>query len=313
MFVNKFRFANDNLIGDSGLTINVPIVNHVEMSGQQQVVDRDFVDVEVNNAINPIFDYEKVKLLPMRCNNIVNNMCVSKTLIDTVLYKVNVLNKPVGSTPTFNTSTKWGTIDEPSNPDRFNDDDLRFKKFAFTKSFLRLDFYDTDIVSNQKLISFITLYPKISYDDVKFTNQAPKANNYALEFKLGNPLIYRKKNGEGFSLYHFKDELLPTMPLELYMRATFNNAKSGKSIGLMSSNQTNLSIDNLIKTTAEKHKTNTSIKNNLFTRYVLRREEDGYFYEIDTNYSTNAKFDPASSSGFDGNKYTVNLYEITAT
>ena len=190
----------------------------------------------------------------------------------------------------------WGEIG-------FTDDDLKIRKNNFIKSFLRLDFYDSDIVSNQNLISFITLFPKFKYP-LGVGEEFPKANEYSLTFSLVNPMYNNKYTSEGFSLYHFKDEILPhpLPPKYLYMRATFNNAKTGKANGLMSSVNYNLSIDNLIKSTAD----DSSEKNNLFTRYKLIRTNEGYFYEIDTEYSDNVSYNSSIPS------YTITLHEISS-
>ena len=80
------------------------------------------------------------------------------------------------------------------------------------------------------------------------TGSIPQAVNYSVSFKLGNSLfndpslfVDNTNGSEGFSLYHFKDEVLPTPlpPKNLYMKATFNNAKNGTSTGLMSSDDYN--------------------------------------------------------------------------
>tara|TARA_Y100000592_G_scaffold99744_1_gene176987 strand:- start:18 stop:860 length:843 start_codon:yes stop_codon:yes gene_type:complete len=279
MFVKKYKLLN-NLTGNTAYNINVPVGNNSGLVGQQEVIERDFVNIEVDKAVNIIFDYEKVKVLP------ISN---SDTIVNNITYKVNLLNSTATA---FNTGLKWADIG-------FNDDDLRFKKNSFIKSFLRLDFYDSDIVSNQNLISFITLFPKFSHNDM-IDGTIPSANSYQVNFVLGNPLVDRKKNGEGFSLYHFKDEILPDPlpPKNLYMRATFNNAKEGTSTGLMSSNSLTLNIDDLISSTE-----GTTVENNLYTKYVLFRDETGYFYKIDTNYSGNVN----ESGG-----YNINLYQINA-
>jgi len=293
MFVNKYRL-NNNLSGDTSWNINIPIGDNIGMLGQWETINKDFIDIEVDKAVNIIYDYEKVKLLPK----------VNNDLVELITYKINLLT----SSGTYNTSVNWSDIG-------FIDDDLRFKKNSFTKSFLRLDFYDSDIATDQNLISFITLYPKFSYGDVYLSptkGKIPSASNYSLSFVLGNPLINSNLNGEGFSLYHFKDEIIPdillspqVLPKYLYMRATFNNAKTGKSIGLMASSNPNLSIDELIETTKDKFISTPSKKNNLYTRYILKREASGYYYEIDTDYSDgNVVYVPSTK------RYVVNLNEI---
>ena len=289
MLVNKYEIKNTELSGTTGYSINLPMSQNSGLVGQQEIVDTKFVQTEVDKAVNIIFDYEKVKLLPKE-NFIVSN----------ITYNVNFLNPVTTSSPTlsYNTSLKWGDIE-------LTDEDLKLRKNSFTKSFLRLDFYDSDIVTNQNLISFITLFPKFSYLDVS-GGSIPLASNYRVSFELGNTLVNRKENGEGFALYHFKDEIIPTVPKYLYMRATFNNAKNGKSTGLMSSSNTNLTIDQLIKTTKDEHAVNPSVKNNLYTRYILTREVDGYFYKIDTSYSTNVNYNSTP------NNYIIDLYQINA-
>ena len=95
------------------------------------------------------------------------------------------------------------------------------------------------------------------------------------------------------------------------MKATFNNAKTGKSIGFMSTDNPSLPIDELIKTTISlpsHNLINTNIKNNLYTRYILKRDVDGYFYDIDTTYSNNVNY----ISNQNINSYEINLYQISS-
>ena len=64
MFVNRYTFK-DNLTGDSSYNITIPVSSNNGMLGQWDVVNRDLVNVEVANAVNTTFDYEKVKLLSL--------------------------------------------------------------------------------------------------------------------------------------------------------------------------------------------------------------------------------------------------------
>ena len=290
MFVKKYKFVN-NLTGDTGYNINVPVGNNSGFVGQQEIIEKDFIDIEVEKAVNITFDYEKVKLLPVHSS--------TDGLLENITYTVNLLDSTATA---FNTSLKWSDIG-------FNDDDLRFKKKSFTKSFLRLDFYDSDIVSNQNLISFITLFPEFSNEDMT-DGSIPQAINYSVSFKLGNTLVDRNRNGEGFALYHFKDEVLPAPlpPKNLYARATFNNAKEGTSTGLMSSDSLTLSIDDLIGSTE-----GTTNKNNLYTKYILTRDATGYYYKIDDTYSNNVAYEsPTTTPSSTTNDYIINLYQINA-
>jgi hypothetical protein len=149
----------------------------------------------------------------------------------------------------------------------------------------------------QNLISFITLFSKLTPMDLQQTNAVyslgnPKpANQIYLTFSVDNPTLNPRGNSEGFYIYDYKDELeMNGLPKYLYMKGTFNNAKNGKSTNLMVSS-TALPIDQLIT--------------KLHTRYVLVRKTNGFYYQIDDTYSNNVSYNT--------NNATVNLYQILAT
>ena len=73
------------------------------------------------------------------------------------------------------------------------------------------------------------------------------------------------------------------------MKASFNNAKTGKSTNLMIEN-TAYNIDQLV--------------NKLYTKYTLIKDTDKYYYTIDPTYKT-----PTNVS-YVGNTAIINLYEI---
>jgi hypothetical protein len=278
MRVNNYTLKIPTMSGSTGLKIDLPISQSIGLASQSEIIESKFVNVEVENSINRTFDYEKVKFLPKNSLN--------DNLVNGILYKLNFIDN--GAYPS---NTYWSNIGLTNN-------DFKFRKNGFVKSFLRLDFYDTDITSTQRLLFFITLFPKFNLNDLQSNGTHPQPSNYSVTFRLGNNIIDKKVNGEGFAIYYFKDEVLPTVPKELYMRATFNNAKTGKTTRFMSNNNLNLSIDNLIKTTS-----GTNLVNNLHTRYLLERDVDGYYYRLDSTYSNNI----LNSS----DNYSINLYEIS--
>tara|TARA_R110000803_G_scaffold74903_3_gene139036 strand:+ start:17254 stop:18441 length:1188 start_codon:yes stop_codon:yes gene_type:complete len=395
MFVNKYTIVNSELSGTTGQTINLFTGQNQGLTGQQELIETKFVETEVDKAVNVIYDYEKIKLLPI-CDN---TTTTGTTMVTDIIYNVNLLeteSSEISSAsltvftsldistipPTISTTTataietskkhnlKLGekivilsplsnifnkeflvkrlgliggtkkdtvfVIDIPPTSSNlalinstaskssvkrvsnlwsdigFDYNDFLFKKKAFTKTFLNLDFYDSDISTTQSLISFITLYPKFSQVDLALAGQGntPDPKTYQLKFELGNTVLDRTRNGEGFSLYHFKDEILPKPlpPKYLYMKAKFNNAKNGISTGLMSSNNPNLSIDKLMLTTMN---TIPIIKNNLYTRYILIRDINGYFYKIDTDYSNNVT--PVLDTSGVNYGYNIELYQTSTT
>ena len=271
MHVNNFKINLTLISGATATTINIPINMEYQLVDQSELIDRQFVDTEVENSLNPIIDYEKTRFSPMDYNNVI---------IDKITYQLE-----------FSGGKKtYGDIG-------FTDNDIIFGTEKFKQSFVNLLFYDSDIPLTQNLLSFTTLYCALKPIDI---NQAtagsllagkPKpAHQIYLTFVLENPTLNVRGSSQGYYLYDFKDEFTTNSPPKfLYMKASFRNAKSGKSTNLMT-NKTALPIDQLIK--------------NLYTKFILVKRNDGYFYQID-NTSLNVTYT--------SNNVTVNLYEISAT
>ena len=157
----------------------------------------------------------------------------------------------------------------------FTDDDIKFKKESFKQTYLELDFYDSDNPMSQNLITFVTLFSKLRIGDLNTTGNigtTKPANQIELIFVCENQLSNQFGVSEGYYLYNYKDELLLNLPKYLYMRANFRNAKTGTITNLMVKNSA-LPIDELV--------------HELYTRYVLVRNNDGYFYKIETFENNN--------------------------
>lgn len=254
------------------------INNNSQIVDQSEVIERKFVEKEIKKNINPIIDYEKVRLTP-----IINNNGL-EVKVGNITYQVHFKNN--GG---YNPLSYYSEIG-------FNNSDILFRKNSFKKTFLRLNFYDSDIQTSQRLISFYTLYPDLNNLYSNNTNGTISANQLPITFNLGNSLINKNKKGEGYFLYHFKDEVVENLPKELYMRADFNNAKDGVRTRLMSTNIPNNTIDNLILS--------SGVTNNIHTKYILTKKDGKYIYTIDNTYSDNVIIN--------NNNYIVNLYEISA-
>lgn len=280
MSVNKYKIRLNQ--GGPKL-LKIPLELDFASMGQRDIVNREFVKEEVEESINPIVDYEKARFTPVLSN---------KTPVSDLIYKLNFLG-PNGS---ILNGTTYGDIG-------FSDDDIKFQKNSFKKSFLRLSFYDFDKPTNQNLISFVTLFPKLKLSDLNplVKNGQPNtlgglpkaANLIPVDFSLQNPVTNPKAYAEGFYLYYFKNRIKKNdaIPVNLYMRAEFNNAATGKTTRFITTSN-KLPINELI--------------NKLHVRYLLNRDSTGYDYSIDTNYQN-------ATNIIEGNtKLTVNLYEIQA-
>jgi hypothetical protein len=219
---------------------------------QEELVQTKFVDVEVKKNINPIIDYEKIRFIPLDLND---------NEIEKIIYEV-----------AFISGTTYGNIG-------FTDDDIRLRRENFKQSFLNLNFYDSDNPLTQNLITNITLYSRLKSSDlIGFDSSSssignPKpANEIEVEFVPENPTFIRNGNHQGFFIYNYKDILNVGEEIFLYMKATFNNAKNGKSTNMMVKD-TPQEIDLLI--------------HEQYTRYKLFRTTDGYYYKIDNQYQGN--------------------------
>ena len=280
MLVNKIVINRRLLETNNGKDIMLPLDLTTQNVDQHDIIQEKFIDVEVNKSINTITDFEQIRLKPTKDLN-----SPLANIIRTINYSIFILdgNKDY--------------IDASYEDVGFKYDDIKFRKNSFNNSFLRLNFYDSDNRSTQRLMSYVTIYPIVNK---KFFagNSTPrdaffKANgnnnwgeinplkNINLEFTVGDSLMDKTLDGEGFFIYHYKDEINDKTPKELFMSATFNNAKTGKVLRLISTD-TKPTIDKINIPT-----NNTPIKNNTYTKYLLKKDNTGFYYSIDINYSTN--------------------------
>lgn len=281
MFVNKFKINISTIpSGATATTINFPISMDFQNVDQAELIDRVFVDTEVENSINPILDYDKVRFLPITSNG---------DLISSIIYDVKLLKN--GSYV-----NNYGDIG-------FSDDDITYRKNNFKQTFLNLSFYDTDNALTQNLIGYSTIYSELRSTDLiqnvgnGVLGQPKPAIQVPVNFVLENPLQNPKGFCEGFHVYDFKDSLKIGESKYLYMRANFKNAKTGKSVNLM------------VKNVAQPIET---LINELYTRLILTRDSTGYYYQIDATYQGNGGSTPNNVT-YNNNSIIVNLYEINAT
>ena len=270
MRVNQYKFKTLN----SGGFINIPISLDFKPIDQAEVVESDFVAKEMEDAVNPIIDYEKIRLTPILENG---------NEAQEITYKLNL----IGSNGSFPPTTTYETAE-------YEYDDLKFNKRAFKRSFIRLAFYDSDIITNQNLLTFATLFCELSSNDlipeldssgnINPDGGLPKPlNQIPMRFTLVDPIETPEGQSEGYYIYHFKDEI----PNSLYMRPSFNNASNGRTTALIT-DPTPQYINNFIGT--------------LHMKYDLKQDNQGYYYEIDKSYSNNV----TESNG----NVIINLYEM---
>jgi hypothetical protein len=284
MFVNKFKINLSTLAsGATATTITFPIDMDFQIVDNSELIDRVFVETEVENSINPILDYDRIRFLPLDLQN---------NHIDKIIYDVKLF----GASNTY--VDYYGFIG-------FDNDDIRYRKNSFKETFLNLSFYDSDNALTQKLVTYLTLYANLNKTDylpISATNGIPgqpvDVAQIPVNFVVENPILNPRGFAEGFHLYDYKDELDIGESKYIYMRASFKNAKTGKSVNLMVKN-TPQSIDKLV--------------HELYTRYKMTRTATGYYYEIDNTYQGNSNISGQNNVIYNSNTCKVTLYEIKAT
>jgi len=204
--VNKIEIRLDS-ITTTAATITIPFgldffpVDNTEL---QQV---EFVEKEIEKAVNPIFDHEKYPFYPSFPSTIGTTPFNDAYTVDFEIANTYI--------------SYLGLTLEDLSPVGRN---------AFKKTYLRLNFYDSRDLKTQRLLARETVHLQIL--DSWFTNGTLNPLNVIpLIFRTNfQNLFYNSRLGEGYNFYWYKDNL----PKKLYMSASIMNAKTGKVINLYS-------------------------------------------------------------------------------
>jgi hypothetical protein len=283
MFANKYKLNINNFnTGSTEQYITIPIGTQFQIVDNSELIDRVFVATEVENSINKILDYDRVRYMPLTQND---------ELVSEITYDLSLLDSN-------NIYTSfYGGIG-------FQYDDVKFRKNAFSNSFLRLGIYDTDDPMTQNLVGYTTLYSRLRTVDLESGTTTtiaglPKPiNQIPINFTVENPIINKRGFSEGFHIYYYKDSLNIGESKYLYIKANFNNAKTGKSVNLMVKNAPQ-TVSNLV--------------HELYTRIIITRTTTGYYYKFDETYQGNTTTPNITNNiTIDGNSVTVKLYQVAA-
>ena len=299
MDILKYKFNRDifysGTVVDNGgtysaATINIPISLKAAPVDVYDVVMSDFVDEEVTAAINPIIDYDRVRFGPCSVIGMLHHPIYK--IYNNITYNVILTGGSIG-----NTSVLGGSLITSSNYDKlgFVDEDIKYERNNITKSYLQLSFFDSDSPSSQNLLASITLYPTNIY------TSANSASIIPISFTASNPKLNPSEFSEGYFIYYNKEAVSGNTPTTttLYMKAQFNNAKTGQVINLMTQ-------PNPIPIGQYKQRT--------YTGYALYKVPNAYsyFYNIMGN-TYNSSYgntgNTATNVVMGNNNLYVNLYQ----
>lgn len=109
----------------------------------------------------------------------------------------------------------------------FTNDDILFRRNRFKKSFLKLNFYDSNDAATQQLLFQNILDTQIFSEQLDVNNELLDVSVMPVSFLVTNPQLQR-----GFfeTYYSFWYKNYPSFayPLDMFMYASFNNANNGR-------------------------------------------------------------------------------------
>lgn len=387
-------------IPNIGASITVPI--SVICGGdpsKDEIVRERFVEKEVDKSINRIVDMEKDIYYPVKRD--VSGQNVSFLDVKRIKFNLHFRqhrgeNWLVDDDDTLwngvlkdSLSGSWSFYNDVSNNQQeqsknqffsynnksnqsdllaflgFTNSDVRFRKKALSKSFLRLSFYDSMKPGTQNLLAYSTifldsgkLFQKMSansYDGSKthgaFTiinmneSDAPNANGIHRlgvntepacspndedndsnneDMRLSSQIVAEGRgvsdnSSEGFCLYLWRDSDEGMIPVDIYMKAEFHNAKYGRRISMMAPyneqhpgfKKFNYILDDWQVPANPQESDQYGYGIRKFNDYSYIRFKHVYdinsckhvYYLDDTFYGT------GDDSGYNGDEMVINLYE----
>ena len=232
---------NINKLGDSQLNIKIPLGHNFIPVDTSEIAENQFVDDEIASAINPTQDYEKMRFKPFS-----------------------------GVTEVIVQLMDSGSIQKTYDYYEYTNDDLKFRRNRFKNSFIKLNFYDTPLVTKQSLAFQMIIYNQLNEDQRDISGNLLDIASMPITYRLVDPITVRNGVSEGYYIYWLKnpEELYPN---NFYMYATYNNAKDGVSSPL-------IAYDNSIAI-------NTYNDYN-YNKYILRSSGNMQEYAIDVTDRT---------------------------
>jgi hypothetical protein len=274
MYVKKFTINSKNL-GSDFIYLPVPFQTDFQVADNYELIEDVFVKEQVEASINPIVDYEKTRFSPVN---------TSGSQINTVIYNLNFLN---------NSNTYSSFYSDIG----FTNEELANRKNNFIYSSVDLLFYDTDNPLTQRLVNKININCVLNSIDFDSNGKVKPANQIQVKFILTNPFVGKNTISTGYYIYDFKNQLAINQTKDIYMKAVFKNAKTGKVLNMMTKNAPQY-IDKLVK--------------ELYTKYKIIRTTTGFNYYIDSTYQGNGLSLPNNNVTYNNETVIVNLYQINA-
>ena len=230
MNVNDFKIPLRD-INISGTSVNIPVMLSFTPVDNSELIETKFIDDEVNKTINPTVDHKKVRFFPADDN---------WNLIEKLKINLNFYIEITPSTPpTFPLTYEYANQPSQNGPGYYGDigftyDDIFCRTDRIINSFLRLNFFDTNVSSSNSLLFFNDIFTQIGPDQKNQFNFVLPIEQAPVNFYLGDSVLEPEMIHEGFYIYWYKDlvDEAPNQELEIYVAAVYNNAANGETVGM---------------------------------------------------------------------------------
>ncbi len=209
MLTYKIKINKENVVDN---IIDIPLGQLFYPNSEQYYLLEDKFETYSNNIINPIIDYEKIKLYPVTTGS-------TYTDINSIQFNLK-----------FYLNGNWTADTTSLDQAGFDDDDILNKRKQLKKTFIRLSFYDSDNLKTQNLLFYSTIF----IDSNKLYSEyitGSTISELKTEFKVNNPKISSEiKSFEGFYVYLFNDDIPKNEIKTIYMKVEYNSALNGKTL-----------------------------------------------------------------------------------
>ena len=162
MNVNKYKIPLRD-INVSGTSVNIPISLSFTPVDNSELIETKFINDEANKSINPIVDYKKVRFFPADNNwDLIRKLKINiNFFID--FYDSNApFDYSYSEYANLNTNAGYGAGYYGDMGASF--DDLYCRTKRVMNSFLRFNFFDSNISSENNFLFFNDIFTQIGVD-----------------------------------------------------------------------------------------------------------------------------------------------------
>ena len=273
MSVNYYKILTSTLPGGSGGTIMLPFKMDFFPVDNTELVEKQFVEKEIEKSINPIIDYEKIKFVPAFSG-------LSGTMINPQIPKIKIVFKKSNGAPLYYTDLG------------ITNDDIKFLRSRFLNTFVNFSFFDNTLTTRNKIIFYSEFYTQIGGDQRDPITKLPlDVNSMPVTMTIYDPIKFKEKVSENYNIYWRKKDVV-TNSKEIFMRCALKNASNGQVINYLSVFQPVAPPIN-----------SGNFYEDLYVKYTLKRDTDGICKYFIDNANRSITITPSL--------ITINLYPVT--